>query len=138
MLQGSCHCAAVHGCFEALPECATARHGTVGRRSAALWACDFQDERRRASGPASVYVCGDSLGSRFCAACGCALDWRALEAGSDGRRRTAVNLRPAAPQTEGGIAVHRADGLELPRRLPQEGGGACGTMGFSMSGPVGS
>ena len=121
MLQGSCHCGAVHWSFDGLPESATACNCTVCRRYAAIWAYDFEDERIRASGSARVYERGDSLGFHFCAACGCVAYWRSLAAGPDGRRRMAVNLRLAEPTAVSGIPVHRADWLEESGRLPQDG-----------------
>lgn len=113
MIEGSCHCGAVRWSFAGLPDSATACNCTVCRRYGVLWAYDFEGERITAIGVTKAYVHGDkSLGFHFCPECGCVAYWRALSLREDGRRRIAVNLRLADPDTVGAIAVNHLDGLE--------------------------
>lgn len=121
MIDGTCHCGAVRWRFEGRPASATACNCTVCRRYAALWAYDFLDERIAVSGPTCRYVPGESLGFHFCPVCGVLAYWCALEAGSDGRRRIAVNLRLAEPRETAGIPVMRVDWLGESGPLPTDG-----------------
>lgn len=121
MLEGSCHCGAVHWLFDGQPESATACNCTVCRRYAPLWAYGFEDERIRVWGPTHRYVRGDSLGFHFCPACGCMVYWRALQPGPDARRRMGVNLRLAEPQAVAEIAVRRVDWFGQSGGLPTDG-----------------
>lgn len=111
MIEGSCHCGAVRWSFTGTPEAATACNCTVCRRYGVLWACDYEDEVIRVSGPTRVYVRGRALGFHFCADCGCVAYWRALAPGADGRRRVAVNLRLAEPAAVSAIVMEHFDGL---------------------------
>lgn len=113
MIEGSCHCGAVHWTFAGIPDSATACNCTVCRRYGVLWAYDFEGERITAAGVTKAYVHGDrSLGFHFCPECGCVAYWRALSPEEDGRWRIAVNLRLADPAAVGAIAVKHLDGLE--------------------------
>ncbi len=105
MIEGSCHCRAVRWTFDGVPDSATACNCTLCRRYGVLWAYDFEGERIRVAGETRTYAPGDSIGFHFCGACGCVTWWRALVQGQDGRRRIAVNLRLAEPDTVGAIAV---------------------------------
>ena len=120
MIEGACHCGAVHWCHSGEPESATACNCTVCRRYAALWVYDFQDERIVVSGPTSVYVRGEAIGFHFCTVCGVLAYWRALEPGADGRRRIAVNLRLAEPREIAAVPVRRVDWLEASGALPAD------------------
>ncbi|MFP3921298.1 MAG: GFA family protein, partial [Dichotomicrobium sp.] len=123
MIEGSCHCGAVRWSFADVPESATACNCTLCRRYGTLWAYDFEDEGIRVSGPTRVYAWGDrEIGFHFCPDCGCVAYWRALKPRADGRRRIAVNLRLAEPETVGAVAVHHLDGLESWKRLPRDSG----------------
>lgn len=122
MLEGTCHCGAVHWVFEGRPESATACNCTLCRRYAALWAYGYADERITASGPTRRYVRGDeALGFHLCITCGCLAYWRALESPPGGRRRMAVDLRLADPKTVLEIPVRRVDWLEESGSLPSDG-----------------
>ena len=107
--------------FEGTPESATACNCTVCRRYGVLWAYDYEGERIRVSGPAPVYVRGRGLGFHFCGDCGCVAYWRALTPSEDGRRRIAVNLRLAEPETVGAILLEHFDGLVSFDDLGQDG-----------------
>ena len=122
MLAGSCHCGAVEGRFDRVPEDATACNCTICRRYGVLWAYDFEGEAVHVSGPTTAYVRGDrEIGFHFCATCGCVAYWRAVEAREDGRRRLAVNLRLAEPDAVADIPVDHFDGFETWADLPRDG-----------------
>jgi hypothetical protein len=112
MLEGSCHCGAVHWQFDGVPDTTTACSCTVCRRYGVLWAYDYEGERIQVSGTTQAYVWGDrEIGFHFCAGCGCVAYWRAIEPRDDGRRRIAVNLRLAEPDAVAAIPVKHFDGL---------------------------
>ena len=122
MIEGSCHCGAVHWSFDGVPESATACNCTVCRRYGVLWAYDYEGEGIKVSGPTRAYVRGSgSIGFHFCPDCGCVAYWRATEPGKDGRRRIAVNLRLAEPGKVASVAIDHFDGLETWTDLPRDG-----------------
>jgi hypothetical protein len=121
MIEGSCHCGAVHWQFAGTPESATACNCTICRRYGALWIYDYEDGRIGVSGPTRVYIRGRTLGYHFCADCGCIAYWRALAPEPDGRRRIAVNVRLSEPETVGALAVEHFDGLKTFEDLGQDG-----------------
>jgi hypothetical protein len=87
-----------------------------------LWAYDYQDERIQVSGPTRAYSWGSrSIGFHFCPDCGCMAYWRGINAGDDGRRRIAVNLRLAEPEAVAGIVIDHFDGLRSFTDLPRDG-----------------
>lgn len=102
MLEGSCHCGAVRWRFYGIPESATACNCTLCRRYGVLWVYDHDGERIRVSGQTRVYArARRTIGFHFCADCGCVAYWRAVLPGEDQRRRIAVNLRLAEPESVG-------------------------------------
>jgi hypothetical protein len=124
MLTGSCHCGAVRWTFEGDPGSATACNCTVCRRYGVLWIYDYEGERVAVTGPTTPYKRADakaSLTFNFCPACGCVVAWRALEPGSDGRRRMAVNVRLAEPEAVEHLPIDPFDGLETFQDLPRDG-----------------
>jgi hypothetical protein len=122
MMEGSCHCGAVHWSFAGLPESATACNCTVCRRYGVLWAYGFENEGIRVAGPTKAYVWGErTIGFHFCPECGCIAYWRALAPRKDGRRRIAVNLRLAEPKEVAAIVIDHFDGLETWQDLPRDG-----------------
>ncbi len=122
MLEGRCHCGKVHWTFAGMPEGATACNCTICRRYGVLWIYDHEDERIRVSGPTTVYSWGHrSIGFHFCADCGCIAYWRALEPGTDGRRRIAVNARLSEPEAVAAIPLDHFDGLNTFDDLPRDG-----------------
>ena len=121
MIVGSCHCGAVRWQFDGEPDGATACNCTICRRYGVLWAYDFEDERIRVSGDTRSYVRGKAISFHFCPVCGCVAFWRALEAGQDGRRRIAVNLRLAEPAAVATIPIDHFDGLDTFDDLPRDG-----------------
>jgi hypothetical protein len=122
MIEGPCHCGAVHWRFEGVPESATACNCTVCRRYGVLWAYDYEGERIHVSGATRAYVRGDrEIGFHFCPDCGNVAYWRAVEPREDGRRRIAVNLRLADPQEVSAIVLRRFGGLDTFEDLPRDG-----------------
>ena len=121
MLEGACHCGAVHWRFNGVPEAATACNCTVCRRYGVLWAYDYEGERITVSGQTRAYVRGASTEFHFCTTCGCVAYWRAIAPQPDGRRRIAVNLRMAEPDAVGPIILDHFDGLESFDDLPRDG-----------------
>jgi hypothetical protein len=86
-----------------------------------LWAYDYEGERIRVSGPTRAYARGRSLEFHFCPDCGCMAFWRGNGLDEKGRRRIAVNLRLAAPEAVGSIAIDHFDGLTSFEDLPRDG-----------------
>lgn len=122
MLKGTCHCGAVTWTFDGTPGFAKACNCTVCRRYGVLWAYDHEGERIAVSGPTTSYTREDhgGLAFHFCAQCGCVAYWRSLKPGPDQRRRIAVNLRLAEPETVGTVPVIHFDGLESFEDLPRD------------------
>lgn len=122
MIDGSCHCGAVHWRFAGVPESATACNCTVCRRYGVLWAYGYEGEEIAVSGPTQAYTRGrGAVGFHFCPTCGGVAYWRATKPGRDGRRRIAVNLRLAEPNQVGSIVIDHFDGLESFEDLPRDG-----------------
>jgi hypothetical protein len=121
MIEGSCHCGAVRFRFDGHPDGATACNCTVCRRYGVLWAYDHEGEGIHVSGPTQAYVRGAGIGFHFCPTCGCMAYWRALQAGDDGRRRIAVNLRLAEPEAVADIPIDHFEGLHRFEDLPRDG-----------------
>src|SRR5882724_7963074 len=107
MITGACHCESLRWTFDGEPESATACNCTICRRYGVLWIYDYEGERIHVSGPSSVYTrkgkTDPSLEIHFCAGCGCVAAWRGLRVDADGRRRIAVNVRLAEPESVGRI-----------------------------------
>ena len=122
MLEGTCHCGAVHWEMDALLDGATICNCTICRRYGVVWAYGHEGEDIRVSGETRAYLWGSqSIGFHFCPSCGCVAYWRAVEPGKDGRRRMAVNLRLAAPEVVASVALERFDGLQSWQDLPRDG-----------------
>jgi len=121
VIEGSCHCGAVHWRFDGMPESATACNCTVCRRYGVLWAYDYDGEGIHVSGPTQAYVRGGSIGFHFCPTCGCVAYWRSLQADSQGRRRIAVNLRLTEPGPVANLPIDHFDGLSAFADEPRDG-----------------
>lgn len=122
MIDGKCHCGAVHWRFDGLPGSATACNCTVCRRYGTLWAYDYLDQKITVTGPTRAYVWGDkSLGFHFCPDCGCVAYWLGIEPDPKARRRIAVNLRLAEPDVVAAIPMRHFDGLTTWADLPADG-----------------
>jgi hypothetical protein len=121
LLHGSCHCGAVTWRLAGVPECATACNCTVCRRYGALWAYHFEGEAIDVAGPSKAYIRGGSVEFHFCPGCGCVAFWRAQQAGDDGRRRIAVNLRMTDPGPIAQVPIDHFDGLDTFDDLPRDG-----------------
>jgi hypothetical protein len=121
MIEGSCHCGALHWQLDAEPDGATACNCTVCRRYGVLWAYDHEDEGIRVSGPTQAYIRGEAIEFHFCPVCGCVAWWRARRAGANGRRRIAVNLRLAEPDAVSRVPIDHFDGLVTFEDLGRDG-----------------
>ena len=123
MIEGSCHCGAVRWAFEGLLESTTSCNCTVCRRYGTLWAYGYEGEEIAVEGATTAYTRGSgNIGFHFCATCGCVAYWRAMEAGKDGRRRIAVNLRLANdPDRVASLLIDHFDGLHKFEDLPSDG-----------------
>ncbi|HEY3800458.1 MAG TPA: GFA family protein [Caulobacteraceae bacterium] len=111
MLEGACHCGAVHWRLDAQPELATACSCSTCRRYGVLWAYGFHEEDLHVTGPTSVYLWGRrSLGFHFCPACGCLAYWRSVERNDAGHLRGGVNLRLCEAGAVAEIPVEHLDG----------------------------
>lgn len=125
MLTGPCHCGATGWTFDGMPESVTACNCTLCRRYGVLWIYDFENERIRLTGPATVYTRKDvkrpALEIHFCGGCGCVLAWRGLVLEPDGRRRMAVNLRLTEPGAVAHLPIDHFDGLDAFDDLPRDG-----------------
>ncbi len=124
-LIGTCHCGAAHWTLEGDPGPVTACNCTLCRRYGALWAYDYENERIRIVGPTVAYTrigkADPALEMRFCATCGCVLCWRGLRLEEDGRRRMAVNVRLAPPESVAALPIDHFDGLDTFEDLPRDG-----------------
>jgi len=124
MLTGICHCGATGWTLEGDPGSITACNCTLCRRYGALWAYDYENERIRVSGPVKAYVCAidaPSLEILFCPHCAGVVSWRGLEVDEAGRRRIAVNVRLAPPETVANLVIDHFDGLDSMDDLPRDG-----------------
>lgn len=121
MMEGSCHCGAVTWRLAGVPESATACNCTVCRRYGVLWAYDYEGHGIRVTGETRAYVRGKAIEFHFCGVCGNVVCWRGRRLEDDGRRRIAVNLRLAEPETVAQIPIDRFDGLDTFDDLPRDG-----------------
>ncbi|HWF00248.1 MAG TPA: GFA family protein [Caulobacteraceae bacterium] len=125
MLTGSCHCGKARWTLQGDPGRATACNCTLCRRSGALWAYDYENERIAVEGPTSAYTRADekdpALEVLFCSTCAGVVAWRGLRLDEKGRRRMAVNLRLAEPGAVAAVPVEHLDGFDTWRRIPKAG-----------------
>lgn len=123
MIEGQCHCGAVHWRFDRMPEDATVCNCTICRRYGVIWAYDWEGEAIHTSGSTQHYRRADSgdIEFHFCPTCGCLGWWRGYEPNKDGRTRIAVNLRLAEPEAVAHIPVDRFDGLVTFDDTPRDG-----------------
>ncbi len=121
LIQGSCHCGAIHWRFAGEPDGATACNCTVCRRYGVLWAYGYDGEGVTVSGATRAYVRGEAIEFHFCPTCGCVAFWRAQRPSRDGRRRIAVNLRLAEPEAVARIPIDHFDGLSTFKDIGRDG-----------------
>ena len=86
MIEGACHCGAVHWRFDAVPDSATACNCTICRRYGVLWIYGHEGEDVHVTGPTKAYVRGEWIEFHFCATCGCVSHWRAESASATSRK----------------------------------------------------
>ena len=113
MTAGGCHCGGVRWRLQAAPDSATACNCTVCRRYGALWAYDYLGEGATVSGETGIYSRDErEIGFHFCQSCGCVTHWLAVTPDEQGRRRIAVNLRMAEPESVAAVPIRQFDGLD--------------------------
>jgi hypothetical protein len=123
MLTGSCHCGAVRWTYDAEPTAATACNCTACRRYGVLWIYGHADESVSVTGPTASYVRKDGgyLAFHFCPDCGCTVAWRAQRPNSEGRTRSAVNLRLVDdPDAVMAVPIKHFDGLDTFDEAPRD------------------
>jgi hypothetical protein len=122
MLQGSCHCGSVTWQYAGTPESATACNCTVCRRYGSLMIYGYEGEGVSMQGPTQSYVRGDRMiAFHFCPQCACVVGWRSIDVEEQGKRRMAVNVRLAEPETVAKIPIEHFDGLDTFEDLPRDG-----------------
>ena len=123
MLNGSCHCGALHWRFTGWPDSATLCNCTLCRRYGTLWIYGHDAEDAQLTGDSRIYMTVEAgLEFHFCPGCGCVAAWRARYPKPDGRRRLALNLRLAEDQDIiRPIPVNRFDGFATFTALPRDG-----------------
>lgn len=123
--EGACHCGAVRWRFNGAPDGATACNCTACRRYGVLWIYGYQGEEIEVSGETRAYRRSDSEGDyltfHFCPTCGNLTWWRGLHLDRKGRRRMAVNVRLAEPETVAALPIDHFDGLTTHTDLPRDG-----------------
>lgn len=123
-LSGSCHCGATGWTLRGDPGSITACNCTLCRRYGALWAYDYENERIQVTGSTRAYTRRGkppALEIHFCMECGCVTHWRGTRVDGNGRRRIAVNVRLASPETVADLPIDHFDGLVTFDDLPRNG-----------------
>ena len=122
ILTGTCHCRQCRWTLQGDPGSITACNCTLCRRYGVLWAYDYEHERIAVTGPTNSYIRSDtptpSLEILFCSHCANVLAWRALQPDDTNRRRIAVNIRLAPPETVAHLPIDHFDGLDSFADLP--------------------
>lgn len=121
MIEGHCHCGAVHWRLDQRPADATACNCTVCHRYGALWAYGYEGESIHIGGNTEAYARGKAIAFHFCPRCGGVAFWRALQTDDRGRRRIAVNLRLADADAVASVPIDHFDGLDRFTDLPRDG-----------------
>lgn len=122
--EGTCHCGSSRWRFVGNPQSTTACNCTLCRKYAALWAYGFEGEEISISGTTNSYTrigkANPALEILFCTTCGCVLCWCGMRLDEQSRRRMAVNLRLAEPQTVEDLPIDHFDGLDSFDDLPRD------------------
>ncbi len=123
MLTGSCHCGAVRWRYAGDPGGATACNCTVCRRYGVLWIYGWEGHGVDLEGETTAYIRADggAIEFHFCPTCGCVAAWRGVKPQEDGRKRLAVNVRLAEPDTVAALPIDHFEGLESFEDLPRDG-----------------
>ena len=77
MLEGVCHCGAVHWRFKGAVEDATICNCTICRRYGVLWAYGHETESVELSGETRIYIRGRWNEFHFCPTCASTVFWYA-------------------------------------------------------------
>ena len=118
MIEGSCHCGAVHFRLNAEPQWLTRCNCSICRRLGAVWAHDDLDkiELRFEKDAVIRYSWGDkSIVFVTCKTCGSSTHWESADPAES--PRMAVNCAMADPKAVAGIRIRNFDGADTWRYL---------------------
>lgn len=113
MIEGTCHCGAVHYILNLTPEWLTSCNCSYCRRSGGLWAYGNVNQIDLSYDPDGVirYIWGDrSLVIISCRTCGCTTHWESTD--PETRPRMGVNAAMADPASIAGIRIRHLDGAD--------------------------
>jgi len=118
VLNGSCHCGAVHLQIVRRPRVLVACNCSICRRYAALWAY-YRRSSVQVRAPRAVlcgYLWGDKT-IRFChcRTCGCVTHYESVQPGN--HARVGVNARMLPPEMIAGARIRRFDGADTWKYL---------------------
>jgi len=109
MIEGSCHCGAVHVSVETAPEDVTSCNCSICRRTGGLWAY-YKPGDVRIDGETDTYIWGDkSLRLHRCKMCGNVTHWSPMDPTYE---RMGVNVRMMAPEILAAARVRKFDGAD--------------------------
>jgi len=125
MLKGTCLCGRAGWTLEGDIDSVTACNCTLCRRYGALWVYGYEGVRANLFGETQTYTRSSkpypALELHFCAECGGMTGYRSLSLEADGRRKIAVNVRLAPPESVLDKNVEHFDGLDTFEDLPSNG-----------------
>jgi hypothetical protein len=125
MIIGTCHCSSARWTLDGEAGSITACNCTLCRRYGVLWAYDYEGERVHVTGQTNTYInsgnADPDLEILFCPTCACVVAWCGLKIDQAGRRRMAVNIRLAPPDTVADLPIDHFDGLDSYADLPADG-----------------
>lgn len=113
MLEGTCHCGAVHIQVARKPRRLTSCNCSICRRYATLWAYYSRSQVTisASKGATAGYSWGDKrLRFVHCATCGCVTHWEPVD-WSKGERM-GINMRNFDPEQIESVRVRRLDGAD--------------------------
>ncbi|WP_305984169.1 GFA family protein [Roseibium sp. MMSF_3544] len=122
MIEGSCHCGAVHWRLSQRPNSATACSCTICRRYGALWAYGHIDHDIEVTGETKAYrrEDGGDIDFHFCTNCGSITHYITTHRQENGRVRGAVNLRMSELGAVSDIPIRHFDGFDRWESLPRD------------------
>jgi len=107
MIEGSCHCGAVHIAVETAPETVTSCKCSICRRYGTLWSY-YNPRDVTVAGATDIYMWGDKeLEFHRCKVCGCVTHWAAVDKMHD---RMGVNARLLPPDVVAAATVRVIEG----------------------------
>jgi hypothetical protein len=108
MIEGTCHCGAVHIELPEAPTVLTSCNCSMCRRLGGLWSY-YAPRDVRITGATVTYRWGDkTLDLHHCATCGCTTHWSPI--GTTDPNRMGINIRLFAPEVVAAARIRRVDG----------------------------